>query len=329
MRRGLLVPLLLLAILAAAEGGIRLTALVLRRDDSPLKRAAAGGRVIYVIGDSFTYGAGVDREEAYPKVLERLLNGASSTGRADVNNLGFPGLSSANAYFAVARAIRQGDAAIILVMTGWNANDSDFIQHAHERSEPVPVSARIEDLLENLRVYKLAKQVLTHKSRAAVLDEIELVPPTAMELYDFRAYQEIAYKHLRKIAKLCRDFDVPLVLLNYPYQDLPKNKYSKNEYYHVLYGRTKPSPEEYLIEDRVPDEIAIHAVIRKVGEEEGVPVIDFQEAFVRSARKGLFQSDWHHPSAAGHELMARAIFDAIGPKLVRLVDAMPAGEKSL
>ena len=322
-RWGLILPAAVVAALLAAEGGLRLTAFLMRRDDPFRARASAGARLIYCIGDSFTWGMGVKPEKAWPNLLQGLVNQASRTRRADVNNLGFPGLSSANAVFAVARAIKQGDAGVILLMAGWNANDSDFIEHAKERSEPVPLIQRVEDVLERSRLYRVVKQAVTYRRRTVVLDQFEIVPQTEMEFYDFRAYQEIAYKNLKRTVRLCREFGVPLVLLNYPYRDLPPNEYSKNEYYHVLYGRTKIKPSDYIVGDRRPDEIAIHAVIRKVAEEEGVRLIDFQEAFVRSGEslERLFQRDFHHPTVVGHAVMARAVMEAIGPELVRLVDA--------
>jgi lysophospholipase L1-like esterase len=315
-------PVLLLGLFLVAEGGLRLASFLLRRDDPFRLRAASGARLVYCIGDSFTWGLGVRKDRAWPQLLQELVNRASVTKRADVNNLGFPGLSGANALFAVASAIKQGDAGIILLMAGWNANDSDFIEHAKETSRPVPLREQVEDVFEHSRVYRVVKRALTYRSRTALLDRYELVPQSEMEFYDFRAYQEIAYRNLRQIVRLCREFEVPIVLLNYPYRDLPPNEYSKNEYYHVLYGRTKLSPGDYVIEDRRPDEIAIHSVIRKVGEEEGVKVIDFQEAFARSGRPAdqLFISDFHHPSQIGHEIMATAVMQAIGSDLVRLAD---------
>lgn len=316
-------PAVLLGLLVAAEGALRLTAFFLRRDDPFRLRAASGARLVYCIGDSFTWGLGVRKDRAWPQLLQELVNRSSVTKRADVNNLGFPGLSSANALFAVASAIKQGDAGIILLMAGWNANDSDFIEHAKETSRPVPLRERVENVFEHSRLYRVLKQALTYRSRTALLDKYELVPQTEMDFYDFRAYQEIAYENLKQLVRLCREFDVPIVLLNYPYRDLPPNEYSKNEYYHVLYGRTKVSPADYVIKDRRPDEIAIHSVIRKVGEEEAVKVIDFQEAFERSGRPvdQLFIHDFHHPSQVGHEIMAAAVMEAIGSDLVRIADA--------
>jgi len=53
----------------------------------------AGERRIVVLGDSFTQGYGVAEDEAYPRVLERLLQRADPAQRVSVVNLGVPGTS--------------------------------------------------------------------------------------------------------------------------------------------------------------------------------------------------------------------------------------------
>jgi lysophospholipase L1-like esterase len=54
---------------------------------------APGERRIVVLGDSFTQGYGVAEEQAYPRVLERLLDGVDPAHRVSVVNLGVPGTS--------------------------------------------------------------------------------------------------------------------------------------------------------------------------------------------------------------------------------------------
>ena len=146
-----------------------------------------------------------------------------------------------------------------------------------------------------------------------MLDDVKVIPQTtAMSLYRFRDYQEIALENLRQIARRCRAAGVPCALLTYPHQEMPPNPYTRTEYYHIVFGRTPLSEDDYLFHDRLRDEIAIDAVIRHVGEAEGLPVIDLQPAF-RRAQPGdpLFQADLHHPTARGHALIAHTVRDAI------------------
>src|SRR5262245_38798157 len=56
----------LLAVLLPAEGAVRGAALLLRRGQS-FAGPHSGANVIYCIGDSFTYGQGVEEEQAWPQ----------------------------------------------------------------------------------------------------------------------------------------------------------------------------------------------------------------------------------------------------------------------
>ncbi len=323
------VPLWLLFVLALGEGGARVVAWAISRNESAVPAPQAGANIVYCIGDSFTYGFGVERDQSYPAMLQRLFDASGDSRRVQVLNWGNPGLSSSNAIWAVARALEKGNVALIVVLAGWNVNNSDFIRHAEQTDRSVPLVSRLDAVCGHSALYRLARQALTVRARTAVLSGVELVPQAPeVDLFNFRQYQEIAYENLTRIARMCREFDVPLVLLNYPYCDLPPNPYSKNEYYHVLMGRTPLTDEDYIIFDRRQDEIGIHSVVRRVGQEQRVPVIDLHETFLRSGRSDLFQQDYHHPTADGYALMAQAIFDVVGPDLhtapVRLASLMEA-----
>ena len=104
---------------------------------------------------------------------------------------------------------------------------------------------------------------------------------------------------------------MPCAFLTYPHQDLPPNPNTKIEYYHALFGRTPITDADYLIQDRLPGEIAIDAIIRTVGREADVPVIDSQPAFAGATGGGLYLADWHHPTPKGHRLIAETVFAAI------------------
>ncbi|HJQ82444.1 MAG TPA: SGNH/GDSL hydrolase family protein, partial [Candidatus Binatia bacterium] len=268
-------------------------------------------------GDSFTYGQGVRTDEAWPRVLARLLDEAMRGAAPAVRPLAEPGRSSSVALAEVAKALAAGDARLVLVLAGWNANDGDFAAHAATRKQAVPWDATVDLWLQHSRLYRVAKQALTLRSRTLVLDDVEIVPQTtAMTLYDFRAYQEIGLANLRAIARRCRAARVPCAFLTYPHQPLPPNPYTPIEYYHALFGRTPIGEGDYLLRDRRPGEIAIDAIIRHVAESEGLPLIDLQPAFEGPGQRELFLADWHHPTAAGHTRIARIVFDAIRGGLV-------------
>jgi len=294
---------------ACAEGAVRAAGWVLRRDR--MLGAGTGG-VVYCIGDSFTYGQGVAPAEAWPNVLADLLRREDGASAPEVRTLAEPGRSSSVAMLDVATALKAADARLLLILTGWNANDGDFAAFAAAHDRPVPWTARVDLALSHSRLYRVLKQALTLRRRTLVLDDVEVIPQTTqMQLYDFRAYQQIARTNLQKIAAMCRAAHVPCAFLTYPHQQLPPNPYTRTEYYHALFGRTPLTEDDYLVHDRRPGEIAIDAIIREVGESEGIPVIDLQPAFASSDRHDLYQADWHHPTAAGHAIIANTVYTFI------------------
>jgi lysophospholipase L1-like esterase len=319
----------LVAVLALAEGAVRAGGWVLGRDQA-LGPARPGANVLYCVGDSFTYGQGVDPRVTWPRLLESYLREEGGEPDVTVRTRAEPGRSSSVARLEVAKALEAGDARLVLIMAGWNANDGDFAAWAREHAREVPWTARLDLWLARSRLYRVVKQAVTYRSRTLVLDDVAVVPQTTgMQLYDFRAYQEIARNNLRRIADMCHAAGVPCAFLTYPHQDLPPNPYTRTEYYHALFGRTPISEADYLVHDRRPGEIAIDAIIRQVAESQGVALIDTQPAFASATGGGLFLSDWHHPTAKGHALIARTVFAAIrGDQLRRAVPGAPRGRDS-
>jgi lysophospholipase L1-like esterase len=72
---------------------VRVNSLGLRDREIPYEKAAGTYRVL-VLGDSQTFGVGVEAEESYPKVAERLLEAAGR--KVEVINAGVPGTGTAH-----------------------------------------------------------------------------------------------------------------------------------------------------------------------------------------------------------------------------------------
>ena len=73
------------------RSSIHLNSLGFRGDEFSAKEN--GTFRIFAIGDSFTFGSGVEEDEAFPAVLEREMNRRFSRRRFEVLNLGEPGTS--------------------------------------------------------------------------------------------------------------------------------------------------------------------------------------------------------------------------------------------
>ncbi len=104
------------------------------RDRERQIRKEPGTFRILVLGDSHTFGWGVEQDEPYPAVLEGLLNEAGAGCRFEVWNLGVPGY---NAVMEVERFATVADAwAPDLVVINYVHNDMDLPNFLAVRPDP-------------------------------------------------------------------------------------------------------------------------------------------------------------------------------------------------
>lgn len=127
-----------------------------------LARESAGGSTgafrILCIGDSHTYGWGVERHEAWPARLERLLEQAS--GRDfDVVNLGVPSSNSSQVVTRLPRYLARYRPDLIVVTIG--ANDvSNFAER-----EQATATWGTTPLLWHLRTWRLLVYALHQRQK--------------------------------------------------------------------------------------------------------------------------------------------------------------------
>lgn len=288
------------------------TAYILKRNQDFLF-FSSNKKIIYCIGDSFTYGQGLSRNESYPAILKRLFE-ENKIEDIDVKNLGLPGRSSSDACFRVASIVNANSRPfLIIIMTGWNVNNNDLSLHLKSKNHKISTDAKFRNNLDKTRIFRMLHQLLTLQKRSATINGVKFVPMSVeMSLYDFLSYQEICYKNLSKIIDITSEKNVPVILLNYPYQTLPENTYNlTNEYYHFIFGKTSLKETDYLVSNRNIDDNAINSVIRYVSEKREVPLIDIHKAFASSNDSGLYQDDWHHPSKRGAEIIAETVYTFI------------------
>lgn len=86
---------------------------------------------IAVIGDSFTFGVGLNLNETYPKLLEKKLNNLSDSNNYEVINFGVPGYSTRNEIeFLKLKALKYNPSIIII---GYFHNDMQNNSKIQER----------------------------------------------------------------------------------------------------------------------------------------------------------------------------------------------------
>jgi hypothetical protein len=104
------------------------------RDSEHLKKRPEDITRVVIIGDSFTYGWGVDQDQAYPALLEPLLDGAGDR-QYEIFNMGIPDTGTVEARQIAQVAMTFDPQIIVLAMLledRWAVNGNDLVDNARK-----------------------------------------------------------------------------------------------------------------------------------------------------------------------------------------------------
>ena len=271
-------------------------------------------KTILALGDSFTYGLFLETGDSYPAQLRHLLRDKHEV-RWNVDVVGRPGHSPMMLHMDIDAILQTSQPDLVLLLAGFNINDGDvvyFREHSGEGLPPPRALDRVNVALQRFRTYR----VLSHGVRTLrpSRDAPVYVPKGRMDLFSFRAYQEVNRFALRELIAEITGRGIAVMLLNYPQAPVPPNAADEaDEYYYAVFmGRSTPlTPDDY-IESRRDGEIAINAVIRGLSEEVDVPLVDNFAVFdVIDDKSPYFVEDDEHPNRRGYALMAAAVEEAL------------------
>lgn len=246
------------------------------------------GRVVVCLGDSNTFGLYEESEDAYPGVLDALLDARAAGGPHRVLNLGIPGLNSRQVLESLPEVLATHEPDLVLVVVGinnaWSWRDESVLRYgrpwyeslrlakllriAGERfdgagEEPGPEAGEQVGRDRTGRAYTLARGDLT---AARSVDGLEAGVGT----------------DLRAMHKRVEESGARLVLLTYGFAD----------------GAQR----------------TVNAVLREVAAETGAPLVDGAAALAAAAERIdpelLFYPD-SHPTALGYEIYGRHAFNRL------------------
>lgn len=292
-----LVPLVVLLLLA--EGGLRLWGLgsrLLREG----RRSGSSGELVLAFGDSWTWGHGVERGEAWP---DRLPEVARARGRAlRVENHGVPGSSAFDAGRLLQARLAQGEVpAIVLVQVGMNPDPS--APEAGPGSGDPSADLRASERARRLALVRLLDQLAARRrllADALLRGEVEAKPfnvvPGLVEPPEQAALREQkdllrTRQGLARLADLAHGAGAEFRVVSYAF----------------------PST---LARDPRFGPASLQRKVRQACAELGLVLIDVQAAYDASglgeaellqgqAQRGQLWS--LHPNARGHALFAEAV----------------------
>lgn len=266
---------------------------------------------IVVLGDSFTFGQGVKKEETFTARLESLLNSANKTIRFEVINLGFCGLNTEKELEILERRGVNPDTWLPDERYRGMAYQPDLILLEYTLNDAVAPARKLEQIKEfddrrnntvirvNSGPYSLPlpesmDMFLTKKTMfyplfinryQQLLAKMGLREGEFLTAYNENSVRWIHMKYnLANIAWVAKQAGLPAVLVIYP---------------------------DMIGFDYYPFK-NVHERIQRVAEILGFHALDLLPAFKGINAYSLWASPVDaHPNARAHEIAARSIFEYI------------------
>jgi len=264
---------LVLLELALRLGGF----LMLRRWAAPAATTATAGALrILAIGESTTYGLGVDRDKAYPALLERMLQERSGT-KVVVFNTGVPGQTSTSIVRSVDYQLHKYRPDIVISMFGVN----DTNEALNDVSSRLLFGFYVPDAVAHLRVFKLATIVRDYALSGTILkedgawsffDPAQQAPKGVWRpnLY-YRRQVELNYGD---VIDIIRAYGARLVMTSYMRAD-PR----------------------------------LRQLLERIARDKDVPYLELYSR--ETDRDEYFNDDRFHPNERGHEVIATKLADLL------------------
>ena len=236
--------------------------------DDPIPETKTRTRIL-ALGDSITFGLGVNNGQDWPAQLEQLLNAKAGKDKYEVINGGVPGYSAFQGLRFLDKRGFDLDPDLVIACFGQNDfdtwNNTTDIENAAALAEEARL--REESPSDFLLLAQLAMKGARHAMESG---EGEKKPRLTPE--EFR-------DTLLQFARACEEHTVPLLLLRWPQE------------WQVLENKSEPIHYEPILLD--------------TAKETGVPVVDLFPAF-RAAKEPLY-ADPVHANATGCHVTAEAL----------------------
>jgi lysophospholipase L1-like esterase len=253
------------------------------RDDEPQPISAGPVIRIAALGDSYTFGFGVPIEQAYPKVLEKLLNESASKGspRFNVLNFGTSSYGTRDEALVLKYKALQWNPPVVIV--GYVLNDPET------------------DPYQSLRVYFDPPKWWQH-SQVLRLIALAKYHWDVRRLGNGNYFQYLHSPNREKWNSVVSGFNdiremasargVKVLVVIFP---------------EVIFESWVPTWEQYPYR-------GIHRQVADLATRNGFEVLDLYDAYSRSGHnpRELVLARWNdHPNSLGHEVAARAIAERL------------------
>jgi hypothetical protein len=273
---------------------------------------------VLTIGDSVTFGYGVELDEIYFKVFEERLNANTGGTRFEVINGGL--IAAALEYHY--HFLRLADTLEPdLILIGLVLNDiKAYPDYSLDPEQPLRVSSApgiIRQISAFMRINSHLYQMV-YSSVKGILYELGILDANELLGYNFAALKESSaelefaweksFWMLENIISLARDKDYEIALVIFPLE-MQLNEAALNNYRRSLGLTLGDSALSGNPQDR----------LRHFAESQNVPIVDLLPVYRGKPAEKLFlrnksiSADPVHPSVFGHRVAGEAIYRTLSP----------------
>jgi len=242
---------------------------------------------IVALGNSCTFGWGIEYNNIYTEKLENLINSDPDLPAVQVINAGIPGYSSFQGRRFFNSDILKLEPDIVLLMYGWNDQWAAAGNIPDDRQEmPPEIIIDLQNTFSRLEIYRLIKKITLSVIEEPLDAKLDRENPV------YRVGTVEYYNNLTVMVKQAKGEDIIPICLTSPIPSLDKYypeemKYSPMHIYHKQYNE----------------------MIRLIKRNFKTPVIDLATEFDKY--DDLYddaQYDPIHFNRKGHEVAASAIY---------------------
>jgi lysophospholipase L1-like esterase len=261
----------------------------------------AGVYRIIALGDSCTFTTGI-WNVAYPALLQSSLNSAKEPAKFEVINAGIEGYNSSFALARIKEEIISYQPKLVTIYIGWN----DLMKVNPDNLSDTGKYSVLAAVLDESYIIKALKKVIFIYLRPWLFQ-----PKVTGDAGDAHAYDHfvptIYRANLVSMINVLRENKIDLMLFTLPTvvrRGMTRDQLKKHNVLFPYFAGT------YSIDKFLSLQRAYNRVIRAVGHENNVPVVDLEEIFNQQSKDELFW-DTMHPNEKGNLLIARSIFEKL------------------
>ena len=253
---------------------------------------------ILLLGDSFTYGEGVEEDDTFSNQLEQLLNTSTMKDmgslRYETINAGVSGYNTHDEYIYLKNRWMAFSPDLVLIVFYLNDAYDDSKFYSLITGAGTGASLEYNDAFKSHS--RVVEWVVNSWKRLRVAKQVKNIYHTQfsdnpfIEGYDWNDSR----RALAQAAELTRKYGVRLGLVIFP----------------ELYELTEKYPFRQ-----------IHRRVREAAEGLGIPVLDLLDAYMGEDPETLWvHATDHHPNARAHQMAAKEIMHFLKDPRYRLLD---------